>query len=164
MNIKVWTNSEEILKYIIAGKSLFAVTSWKKNKRVIYSVTKSTARPTYWVHVPGFRREPVACFTIEGLRKKYLMSWAIHDEEADLYWRMFYGLIQILLTESRIRPTMVFTPSFNCPLCGRKLIGEKSIYRGYGPTCYKKVALAKDIGLLGNRTGTIIIDDPTEGV
>lgn len=164
MDIKVWTNSEEILKYIIAGKSLFAVTSWKKNIRVIYRVKKSNIMPTYWVYVPKFRKEPVACFTIKGLRKKYLMSWAIHDEEADLYWRMFYGLMQILLTESKIRPTMTFMPSFNCPLCGRKLIGEKSIYRGYGPACYKKVVYAKDIGLLGKRAGTVVIDDINEGV
>lgn len=150
MKLEAWRNSEKILKYIIGGNSLFAVTSLKKNKRVVFAVKRSLITTSnYWVYVPHYRKEPIALFTINMLREKEIMKWAVNDEETDLCWRMFYGLMTILLTERELRPTMTFAPSRKCPVCGKKLIGRESINRGYGPTCYKKIQYLRDIGLLG---------------
>jgi hypothetical protein len=33
-----------------------------------------------------------------------------------------------------------------CRLCGRTLVGERSIERGYGPTCYRKVQKCRVCG------------------
>jgi len=138
--------SQDILRYILAGKSTFTIVSVDTKKRFTYKVTKLKKpkpgkKPFHFVGVmtgPDNQLSYTYLGVIDDVGKFHLTQKS-RLTSSSTQFRAFDFLYRWLLQEPVLTDKIEFWHSGRCGRCGRILTVPESIANGIGPECIKKM-------------------------
>ena len=137
-------NFDDALQYILAGKSIFTVTSTKTNKHFTFKVKKSDNKgmKLWFVSVlTGSNNEEDYTFigTLQQRGKLlYKHSLKSHMKETATSVKALAWTMKKLFDKQNTDAFKI-NHEGKCGRCGRKLTVAASVESGYGPECINKV-------------------------
>ena len=130
---------QEIREYIYAGNSTFSLEQYDEQDilyEYTYNVINRSILPTFDVYLVNSK----------GLKKCIGKLWRDmgwpFDRTCKEYGEPYLRMIDeftFYLNNNKMETTIKFKQSSICPRCGRPLTDHKSIERGYGLDCWRKM-------------------------
>jgi hypothetical protein len=134
------TDTENIKKYLFAGKSTITIQSTETGKHYTYKVKKHKEKDMFFVSVlSGSNNESdyIYMATIFEGGKLRLTKKSRANESTTSYIAFNWFYRNLLFHDENINMLNVYHNG-TCGRCGRKLTTPESIEYGLGPTCRNK--------------------------
>lgn len=144
MTRKPMTKKEDIRRYLFAGNVAQIKLYNNITGHVLkYVVEREVLFEGYVVHTDYNKSEwkTELLGTIDAKR-----PWELLTDKRSMYtpghvdWRVFAWLLRMIhLREEPVDDVEIYINDHRCAYCGKELTDSKSLTRGFGPSCWKKV-------------------------
>lgn len=136
----------DLCNFLFLGKAFVTVRSLKTGRHFTYKIVKPKKSTNYhpnrdnvyfvWVKTVGNR------FIYLGMVKNYTSFTTTRSSRLNRCSQHFKAckyLLDVALKGNEIPADLEVYHIGRCGICGRTITNPKSLYRGIGPECYKKV-------------------------
>lgn len=135
---------EEIKRFIFAGKASITLRSTKIDYEEVYKISRPKNNKEIWFVNINTVKLPKTRWHYVGYVSDYspwmLVSTAKSKfNQSDKEWFIFAWLLQMAYGIYSPLSVVEVTHNDFCGRCGRHLIDDKSVERGFGPICWEYV-------------------------
>jgi len=143
-NIRKGMTPEEIKRFIFAGKASITVWSPQSDYSVVYRIIHPKNSKGIWFVNINTAELPKTRWRYVGYISNHSPHILIHTNkskfnQSDKEWYIFVWLLCLAYGIYGPLPRIEIRHNGFCGRCGRHLIDDKSVERGFGPICWKRV-------------------------